>query len=370
MDRIDAAELEAFAGTLLQEVGAPAATAEAVTASLVEADLKGHTSHGVLRIPTYRQMIADGVLVPDAEPTVVDGTGDSATAVVDGNGTFGQVVSRTAVDTLAERASEHGLACVGIRNGTHLGRIGEWAEAIAERELCFLSFVHTSGGGLVVAPAGSTTRRFSTNPITCAVPTFDRLPFPLVLDMATSQVAHGKLDAAEADGRSLPPEWAVTPEGEPLIDPGAMGSFREGDTWGAIRPLGGTTAGHKGTGLAVMTELFAGLLGGGPVAGQRDPDAWFTNGACFLAIDPARFGDRERMADQVEALVEHVRAADAHPDVPVGDAAKGEELLLPGEAEHRTAERNATEGIPLPPRVIEQLAALADEFGVDGPFGE
>ena len=370
MDRIDAVELEAFAGRLLRELGAPSATAEAVASSLVEADLKGHTSHGVLRIPTYRQMIADGALVPDAEPTMLEDTDTGATAVVDGNGAFGQFVGRTAVDALAERASEHGLACVGVRNATHLGRIGEWAERIADRGLCFLSFVHMSGGGQVVAPAGLTTRRFSTNPVTCAVPTFGRLPFPLVLDVATSQVAHGKLDAADADGRDLPSEWAVSPEGEPLTDPAAMGSFREGDTWGAIRPLGGTTAGHKGTGLAVMTELFAGLLGGGPVVGQRDPDAWFTNGACFLAVDPARFGDRERMGDQVEALAAHVRAADAHPEVPVGDAAKSDELLLPGEAEHRTAEANAAEGIPLPERVVEQLTALAAEFGVDDPLGE
>jgi uncharacterized oxidoreductase len=368
MDRIDADELEAFAASLLTDLGAPAATAEKVAASLVEADRKGHTSHGALRIPTYGQMVDDGVLVPDAEPAVVDGAG--STAVVDGRGAFGHLVGRTAVDVLTERASDHGVAGVGIRNATHLGRIGEWAERVAERELCFVSFVHTSGGGLVVAPAGSTTRRFSTNPLTYGVPTFDRLPFPLVLDMATSQVAHGKLDAYEADGRQLPPEWAVTPEGEPLTDPGEMGAFREGNTWGAIRPLGGTAAGHKGTGLAVMAELFAGLLGGGPVAGQRDPEAWFTNGGFFLAVDPTQFGGRKRMADQVESLAAHVRAADSHPDVPVGDAASGDELLLPGEEEYHTAQERAVDGIPLPGRVVEQLTALATERGVDHPFGE
>jgi len=366
MDTIDADALDGFAASLLADLGAPADTAANVAASLVDADRKGHTSHGVLRIPTYRQMIAEGVLVPDAEPAVVSDAG--STAIVDGQGAFGQHVGRTAVDVLAERASDHGLAGVAIRNATHLGRMGEWAERAADRELCFLSFVHMSGGGLVVAPAGSTTRRFSTNPLTYGVPTFGRLPFPLVLDMATSQVAHGKLDASEADGRQLPEEWAVTPEGEPLTDPGEMGSFREGDTWGAIRPLGGTTAGHKGTGLAVMAELFAGLLGGGPVAGQREPDAWFSNGAFFLAVDPTRFGDRERMAEQVEAFVDHFRAADSHPDVPVGDAASGDSPLLPGEDEYRTARERAADGVPLPGRVVDQLAALAEERGVDHPF--
>ncbi|SDJ34736.1 uncharacterized oxidoreductase [Halovenus aranensis] len=366
MVTIDADRLETHAASLLRALGAPAKTTEDVATSLVDADRKGHTSHGVLRIPTYGQMIADGVLVPDAEPEVT--TTDGPTAVVDGCGAFGHVVGRTAVETLAERSAQYGLATVGIRNATHLGRIGEWAERLAERELCFLSFVHTSGGGLVVAPAGSTTRRFSTNPITAAVPTFDKLPFPLVLDMATSQVAHGKLDAAEANGRPLPPEWAVTADGEPLTDPEQMGEFRDGDTWGAIRPLGGTTAGHKGTGLAVMAELFAGLLGGGPVAGQRDPDAWFTNGAFFMAIDPTQFSDREQMAAQVEAFVDHFRAADPHPEVAVGDAASGSTPLLPGEAEHRTAQNRAEEGIPLPDRVVDQLASLAVEHDIEDPF--
>ncbi|MFC7074728.1 Ldh family oxidoreductase [Halovenus rubra] len=365
MTVIDADTLEVFAASLLGELGTPADTAAKVAVSLVDADRKGHTSHGVLRIPTYGEMIADGVLVPDGKPTTEHSAG--GTAVVDGQNAFGQLVGRTAVDILVQRATEDGLAGVGIQNATHLGRIGEWAEQVVQQGLCFLSFVHTSGGGLVVAPAGSTTRRFSTNPITAAVPTFGKLPFPIVLDMATSQVAHGKLDAAEADDRALPDEWAVTPEGEPLTDPSEMGSFRAGDEWGAIRPLGGTTAGHKGTGLAVMAELFAGLLGGGPVAGQRDPEAWFNNGAYFMAIDPTRFGDRERMERQVDAFVEHFRAADSEPSVAAGDVA-GSKPLLPGEAEYQTARERSDEGIPLPERVVDQLTELAVAHDVDHPF--
>jgi len=366
MTTIDAEPLEAFATELLVESGAPESIAETVAQSLVGADLRGHTSHGVLRIPTYREMIADGVLVPDATPECVTDLG--AIAVVDGRGAFGQFVGRVAADHLCDRASEHGLAAVGVRNGTHLGRMGEWAERVAGEELCYLSFVHTSGGGLVVAPAGSTTRRFSTNPVTCGVPTFDRLPFPLVLDMATSQVAHGKLDAYEADGRSIPGEWAVGGDGDPMTDPGEMGEFRAGERWGALRPLGGTTAGHKGTGLAMMAELFAGVLGGGPVAGQREPGAWFSNGAFMLAVDPAQFDDRGTAARKIEALVEHVRAADSHPDVPVGDAARDEELLLPGEAEYLTRRERADGGVPLPDRVVDSLVDVATECGLAHPF--
>jgi uncharacterized oxidoreductase len=366
MATTDPDALREFAAALLADLGAPDDTAETVASSLVGADLRGHTSHGVLRIPTYAEMIDDGVLVPDASPEVVRDHGN--TAVVDGRGAFGQVVGRRAVETLVERASKRGLAGVGIRNGTHVGRVGEWAERVADEELLFASFVHTSGGGLVVAPAGSTTRRFSTNPLTYAVPSFGVLPFPFVLDMATSQVAHGKIDDYESRGKSIPGEWVVTPEGDPLTDPTEMGDFREGEDWGVIRPLGGTTSGYKGTGLATMAELFAGLLGGGPVAGQRDPEDWFSNGAFFLAVDPAAFGDRERMVRQVEDFVTHFRGADSHPDVPVGAGASDEEVLLPGEAEHRTAETNREEGVPVPDRVVEELAGMAGNRGVQHPF--
>jgi len=365
MDSIDADTIAEFAASLLADVGAPNDIASKVAHSLVDADLCGHTSHGVLRIPAYREMIEDGALVPDASPTI---EGQGNTVVVDGRGGFGQIVGRRAVDVLIERAKTHGVAGVGIRNGTHLGRMGEWAERAAAAELCFVSFVNTSGGGLVVAPAGSTDRRLSTNPITCAVPTFDRLEFPLVLDMATSQVAHGKLAAYEADGRDLPAEWAVAPDGESITQPAQLGEFREGDERGAIRPLGGTAAGYKGTGLAVMVELFAGMLGGGTVAGQRDPAEWFTNGAAFLAVDPTRFTDRETLADQVEAFAAHFRSADSHPEVPVGDGATGDGPLLPGEAEHRIRRERKSEGVSLPKRVVRDLRDLATTRGIEHPF--
>ncbi|MEF8854510.1 MAG: Ldh family oxidoreductase [Haloarculaceae archaeon] len=368
MTRIQAEQLRDFGTGLLAELGAPTDVASTVADSLVAADLRGHTSHGVLRIPTYGAMIGDGALVPDATPAVV--RAQEQTAVIDGKRAFGQVVGRRAVDVLVENAREGGLAGVGIRNGTHLGRIGEWAECVTEEGLCFASFVNTSGGGLVVAPAGSTTRRFSTNPLTYGVPTFDRLPFPLVLDMATSQVAHGKLDAYQADGRSIPGEWAVGDDGAPLTDPAAMDAFSAADPWGAIRPLGGTTAGYKGTGLALMTELFAGLLGGGPVVGQRDSGSWFSNGAVFLAIDPTAFSDRETMTAQVDAVVTHFREADSHPDVPVGAGARGEDPLLPGEAEYQARRNRSEEGIPLPTEVTAGLSELAAEYDVANPLAE
>jgi uncharacterized oxidoreductase len=366
MSTVQPAPLTAFAEALLVNLGAPDDVARPVAASLVDADLKGHTSHGVLRIPTYRDMIADDALVPDASPTILQE--DETTAVVDGRLAYGQYVARTAVDVLVEKARESGLAGVGIRNGTHLGRMGEWAERVADEGLVFSSFVHSSGGGLVTALAGTADRTFSTNPVTYGVPTFDALPFPLVLDMASSQVAHGKIQEYEAEERTLPGEWALSPEGEPLTDPAELSEFQEAEDWGALRPLGGTTAGYKGTGLAVIVEMLAGLLGGGPVVGQRDPSSWFSNGATFLAIDPERFSDRETMAAKVESMATQFRAAESLPNVPVGDGARGDDPLLPDEAEYLAEQERASDGIPLPPRVVDALSDLAADLDVQTPF--
>ena len=119
---------------------------------------------------------------------------------------------------------------------------------------------------------------------------------------------------------------------------------------------------------AFAAELFAGIIGGGAVAGQRDPGAWFSNGAFTFAIDPTAFTDRETAAEKVETLVAHVRTADSHPDIPVGDAARGEELLLPGEAEYLARRERDADGIPVPDRVVDSLVAAATDLSLDHPF--
>lgn len=360
MTAYDPDELREFATAVLDRLGAPETVAQKVSDSLVAADLRGHTSHGVLRIPTYRDMIDDGALVPDASPTVLREEGP--TAVIDGRLAFGQVVGRDAVALLLNLVRDHGVACVGIRNGTHLGRMGEWAECVAEEGYLFSSAVNSSGGGLVTALAGTADRTFSTNPITFGIPSFDRLPFQIVLDMATSQVAHGKVQQYEAAARELPAEWALSPDGETITDPAELSEFHEAADWGSLRPLGGTTAGYKGTGLAVTVELFAGLMGGGPVVGQRDPTSWFSNGASFFAVDPRRFADRGALEAKVDAVVTQFRAAESLPNVPVGNGAKGDDPLLPGEAEYTTLQDRRESGVPLPERFVDSLTDLAEEL--------
>lgn len=354
--RVEPERLTAAATSLLAAEGAPESTAAAVAESLVGADLRGHGSHGVLRLPYYADLVEAGVIDPTASPAVERAT--PALASIDGRNAYGQVVGREAVARLTERAGETGVAAVGLRRATHLGRVGEWAERTAAAGYCFASFVNSGGGGHTVAPAGSADRRLSTNPLTFAVPTFDALDHDLVLDLATSQVAHGKLRERAATGEPAPPGWTTDDAGEPVTDAAA---FEAGA--GALLPLGGRTAGYKGTGLAVIAELFAGIAGAAPVAGAVEPGQ-SNNAALFLAVDPLAFTDRAGVCDRVAALAAHLREADYATGPGPGAAATGERYRLPGAVEHETCARRREEGIPLDDRIVERLRGLGAERGV------
>jgi uncharacterized oxidoreductase len=304
----------------------------------------------------YRRMLEAGAIDPAAEPEI---EGRGATATVDGNHAFGQVVGRRAVDAATERAAEHGVAAVGVRDGAHLGRIGEWAERAAERGYLFAAWVNTGGLAPLVAPPGSATRRLATNPLAFGVPSFGALEFPIVLDMATSQVAHGKVSKRAVENEPLPEGWVVDEAGEYVTD---AERFEEGE--GALLPLGGLTSGYKGFGLAMVAELFAGALGDASVSGQ-DPEGIVNNAAAFLAVDPERFASPDANRRRIEALVDYVASAEYPDAVSAGDAARGDRALVPGEAEYRTRTERAAEGVPLAPETVALFVDLAEELGVE-----
>jgi uncharacterized oxidoreductase len=355
--RVPSEEIEPFAEQLAQAYGAPETVAAHIAESLVAADLRGHRSHGVVRLAMlYREMIDAGDIDPTATPEVVREA--DATVTIDGHGQFGQAVGRLAVEVVSDRAESHGVAVAGIRNAAHLGRIGEWAERATENGLVFVACVNTGGLAPLVAPPGSADRRLATNPIAAGVPSFGACEFPIVLDMATSQVAHGKITKRSVENESLPEEWVVTPSGESLTDPDA---FQNGE--GAILPLGGHTSGYKGFGLGVIAELFAGVFGDAFVAGQ-EVEGSVNNAAFFFAADPDRFGTPEANQARVEALATFLRSANQSDDIPMGPGAREDRALLPGEAEHRTREERETEGIPFAQETLDLLAELAAEKGV------
>lgn len=348
MLRVSADTLEHFAQRAIEAYGAEREIAATVARSLVSADLVGHTSHGSVRIPYYADLAAEGSLDPTATPTV-ESAGPFSQIV--GGAAFGQLTGRRAVESLVEITDDRGVGVVGIRDSGHLGRIGEWAQRVTDEGFLFASWVNLQGGSQRIAPAGTADRRLGTNPLTFGVPSFDALPFDLVYDGATSQVAHGKIIEREGSGQRLPESWTVTESGGPVEH-----AVDFEDHVGALLPLGGHETGYKGFNLATMTELFAAIVGDGPVSTEERQD-WVGNGAAFLAIDPTLFTTREEIETRVEALAQHLRSAE-----PIDE---DDEVLLPGEREYRTAQLHREEGIPMEDAVVERLRSLAVQLDIE-----
>lgn len=347
MMRIAAAALHDLLVGLFRAGGSEAEEAEAVAAHLVEANLVGHDSHGAIRAPKYLAWVAAGELLPNRHAMIAIDAGPLL--VLDGGFGYGQVIGAEAMARAIERVRAHGLALVGIRNSGHLGRIGAWAGTLAEAGLVSVHFVNTSGYGILVAPHGATERRLSANPIAGGAPGPDG---PIVLDIATSATAEGKIQVARNKGEALPPGLVLDGAGRPVTDPEAF--YR--DPPGAILPFGG----HKGSGLSVFREILAGSLTGGGSSHAASPTAWrLVNNMLTLAVDPARLGDGHAFAADVARLADWVRSA--RPATP------GEWPLLPGEIERRTRAERLRDGIPLDPATVRQLAETAAAYRVALP---
>ena len=363
MAYVDAERLEVFAQRMLEQPGTPSDIASQVAKSLVGANLRGHDSHGVRLIPAYlaktegdKEALGTPFTIDaEARPSVDLDT--ESFVVIDGQSAFGQFTASKAADSAIERAEDRGVGVVGIRNATHIGRVGEWAERVTDAGMAFLALVSMQGQTEMVAFPGSGQGRIATNPVAFGIPSFDALPFPVVLDMATSQVAFGKVLERHATSESLPEEWTVGPDGAPVTDPDAMVA---GD--GALLPLGGRTAGYKGFGLSLITELFAAVVGGGDVLGQ--PDTTPGNAAMFVAIDVTELRSVEEIENQVSGLVEYVRSTRYDDNVPSGVAAYGDRALVPGEAEHLTQEDRLANGIPVPDSEAASLREAAADHDV------
>jgi len=350
MPTIQPSVLTDWTERVVASAGAPSDIARIVARSLVSGDLRGHSSHGIRLLPKYLDRVdgdAQNRIDPAARPTVEKRTGPRA--LLDGNDAYGRVVGQDATELAIELADDHGLAVVGVRDGNHLGRMGEWAEVAAEAGLLTLTFVKAEAS--IVAPVGSGKPRLSTNPIAAGIPTFDALEFPIVLDVATSVAAGGKVWERGVTDADVPDRWLVDADGQPVTDPDAYDS---GDA--ALRPLGGTTAGHKGFGLAVVAELVGALLGNGVVAGDRD-HVPFTNSVGLIAVDPTWFTVRETVEERIRTFAEYIRGADSHSHL-VPDVA-GDEMLLPGEAEHRHEMDNRRTGLRLPAETVDSLNEAA-----------
>lgn len=316
--------------------------AERVGAHLVDANLAGHDSHGVIRTGTYLRWLREGkVLAGRTIQTVVE---TESLAVVDGQFGFGQTVGAQAVRLGIEKAGRHGAAVVALRNAGHLGRIGAWPEQAAAAGLVSVHFVNTTGAGILVAPHGGTARRLSANPIAAGAPRPGRSP--LVLDMSTCTIAEGKIRVARNRGHQVPPGCIIDSAGRPTTDPADFYA----DPPGAILPV----AGHKGYGLGVLAEVLAGALGGGGCSNPANANR-LANGMLSIYLNPNAFRPDGGFAAEIERFVEWVKSS---PTVVGG------EVLMPGELEERTRAARGRDGIEVEPATWSELLAAAAEAGL------
>jgi uncharacterized oxidoreductase len=355
---ISAEALRGFVAALFRRAGCDEAEAGRIGFFLVSANLTGHDSHGVIRVPRYMDDLRTDRTLAGQSVTVL---AESAThAVLEGNYGFGQTIGPQAVDAGIARAGAAGLAVVALRRCGHLGRIGDWGERAAAAGLISIHFVNVENAELV-APFGGTGRRFSTNPVCIGVPPMAGRPM-LLLDMATSVVAEGKVLVASNGGKSLPEGALIGPDGTPSSDPATLygplapGLPRNaGNGTGAIRAFGG----HKGSGLAFMCEMLAGVLcGGGPSGPRHGAVRRISNGMLSIYLDPLHFGAQDFVHEAMD-YADYVKSSPPAEGVT--------EVLLPGEPEARTRAHRQAHGVPLQADTWRNLCDVAATLGVPVP---
>ncbi len=349
---VDAAKLTAFVADIFAALGSSQEEATRIGRCLVNANLTGHDSHGVARVPRYAAWRRDGLIV--ADQTVQRVVDIPVLAILDGQFGFGQTIAPQAVSLGIEKCRAHGLSAIGLRHSGHVGRVGEWAEMAAEQGIVSVHFVNVAGS-VLVAPFGGIDRRFSTAPVCIGMPRSAGLP--VILDFATSLVAEGKVLVASQGGKPLPADALVSAEGKASNDPRdlygdydpASGIRDHKQGKGALRAFGD----HKGSGLALMCELLGGALTGN---GASNPEKRWSQGMFSFYVDPQRVDPEQLLPAELSRFLAYVK--DAKPI----DA--NEPVLLPGEPEARRRADRLKAGIPLTEETCDALKATGRSVGL------
>lgn len=345
MPIIDHQSLRRIGYQLFEGVGCSSDHARIVSDHLVDSSLYGHDSHGYLRFSEYPRQFKDCGWNPAGVPEIIDER--PCTAIVDGNGTMGQVGGKFATEVAMRKAKEHGVATVTLRNASHVCRAGEYP-LIASREN-MIAMMFTNGGrlGCQVAPHGGLDGKMCTNPISFAAPR--RNDNPIMVDMATSVVADGKVRVARNSGKPTPDGWLIDRDGNPTNDPNVFTERR-----GALLSLGGV-ASHKGHCLNIIVELLGGALGGQGVA--NGATYLKSNGVLITVYHIEHFTDLDTFFDEVEILVDHVKSSRIDPRIG--------EIQMPGEPEFRTAEKRRRDGIEIDAVSWSDTCDCGKELGLD-----
>ena len=324
-------------------MGCEEAEATCVADHLVQANLAGHDSHGVIRTKAYVEWLRDGKMHVGRTLEVVLDSG--ALAVVDGQMGIGQWVGLQAMELAIAKCREQGTAVVALRNAGHVGRIGHWAEMAAAEGMVAVQFVNTTGSGMFTVPFGGRERRLSINPLTFGIPVANGRP--VILDIATAVTAEGKLQVARNKGATVPDGWIVDAEGKPTNDPNEF----YGPPFGAILPFGG----YKGYGLCLVTEILSGALTGGECSqfGKKRLE----QNMLTLLIDPGKLGTAESFEAECSRFLEFVKSSPP--------AEEGGEVLTPGELEDRNRAERTRDSIELDETTWGQICATAESCGVE-----
>jgi uncharacterized oxidoreductase len=341
--RIAPDSLKQFTSAIFAAVGCSPHEAERIGHYLVEANLAGHDSHGVIRVPFYVEWVRAGKVLPNQHVKVV--FENEVIAVADGQYGFGQVLGEEAMQLGIAKAKRHGVAVVALRNAGHLGQIGAWPLLVARAGLLSLHWVNTSGAGILVAPYGGINRRLSANPIAAGVPVANGEP--IILDMSACTIAEGKIKVALNKGVQVPENCIIDAQGRPTTDPKVFYASPPG----AILSI----AGHKGYGLGIIAEVLAGALAGGGCSNPKNINR-LANGMLSVILDQRMFQAEQAFAEEIQQFIAWVKSAET--STPNG------EILMPGEVESRNRVQRLRDGIDLDATTWGQLVSVAKTVGV------
>lgn len=344
--QLSAEQLRKFVRRVFEAAGVSEYDAQIVAASLVESNLRGHESHGVLRVGDYLDQLQSGELRSGIEWTVITET--PAILVVDAQRRFGQVAARQLVEQLAAKCQALGIASGTLKNCGHVGRLGEWVELAARQGFAAMMSVNDNGVLRCVAPPGGLDARISTNPLAFGVPTKNE---PLVLDISTSAVANGKVRAALLAEKECPVGWIQDADGHPTCNP----ATRFSDRPGTVLPMGGEQQGYKGFGLGLLLDVLVSGLSGGFCPPTEPPEIG-TNNVLMILWDPNRFSGEAHFQTEADKLIAYVRATPLKPGV--------DGIVLPGDRSEATRRTRLEQGIPLDQGTWSILQNAARQWGV------
>lgn len=337
--------LTAAVRAIVAAAGSSAAEAQAVATNLVEANLRGHDSHGVGMVPRYIDAVREGGLQVDAHVAVRADSGPLLT--LDGQRGYGQVIGAEAMALGIERARRHGVCIVGLAHSHHLGRIGHWAEQCIAAGLVSIHFVNVLSRP-IVAPFGGRDARLGTNPFCVGIPRLGREP--IVLDFATSKIAQGKTRVAYNKGMPVEPGTIIDDHGEPTTDP----RYTVIEPSGALLPFGE----HKGAGLGLVCELLGGALAGGETASGPVTDGRrrVLNSMFSIIVDAERLGTAANLAREMESFVAWHTAS---PPMAGVDRVK-----TPGEPERAMRAERLAHGVPVDAVTWSEIVAAGVKVGL------